>query len=45
MKCRDYEIAGSINEVEKLREAATAAAAHKARIRSLAQYLSSDDDD
>ena len=42
LKCRDYEIASDISDVQKLRVAATAAAAYKARIRSLAQYLDSD---
>ena len=44
LKCRDYEIASDISDVQKLRVAATAAAAYKARIRSLAQYLDVDDD-
>ena len=43
LKCRDYEIASDISDVQKLRVAATAAAAYKARIRSLAQYLDDDD--
>jgi cytochrome b involved in lipid metabolism len=43
LKCRDYEIASDISDVQKLRVAATAAAAYKARIRSLAQYLDDSD--
>ena len=43
LKCRDYEIASDISDVQKLRVAATAAAAYKARIRSLSQYLDDSD--